>query len=207
MLLLFPVNKQHSSDLKLNNYKVIKSRENLKTVLTVHVQKCCLGFQSCHMCCGLVTGLCCVVINSWLCLSNIFASLGGQCECSFCGLVHSAFCMLFHVRGCQGAEDVGTQDRGSSGHLWPRESSNLESVISCVGLVIVASSLGQSFHEDNPMFPLCLPLSTNALVVNPGGRQGLWKNLLAASENWASLRSGAKSRSLCWKTSSLQNVT
>lgn len=111
MLLLFPVNKQHSSGLKLNKYKVIKSRENLKTVLTVHVQKCRPGFQSCHMCRGLVTGLCCVVIKSWLCLSDIFTSLGGQCKCSFCGLVRSAFCMLFHVRGCQGAEDdVGTQD-------------------------------------------------------------------------------------------------
>lgn len=43
MLLLFAGNKQQSSEVKLNKHKVIKSKENLETVLTIHVQKCCVG--------------------------------------------------------------------------------------------------------------------------------------------------------------------
>lgn len=46
LLLLRPVNKQHSSDFELNKHKVTQSKGNLPTVLTLHVQKCVLGFQS-----------------------------------------------------------------------------------------------------------------------------------------------------------------
>lgn len=92
-----------------------------------------------------VTGVLC----SWTAgfhLSNIFTSLRVLCKCLFCELVHSAFCMLFRVRNCQGAEEyIGTQSPGSSGHLWPRKFSVLEAIFSCIGLVIVASFPGPSF--------------------------------------------------------------
>lgn len=115
MLLLFLMNKQHSADLKLIKHMVTKSKENLKPVLTVHVQKCCLGFWSSRSVLrstpALVTG-----VWSWT-AGSVFptSSSGGQCMGLFCGLVHSAFCMLFCVRSWQGAEEyTGTQGPGPS---------------------------------------------------------------------------------------------
>lgn len=103
-----------------------------------------------------VTGVLC----SWtagFCLSNIFTSLRVQCKGLFCELVHSAFCMLFRVRSCQGAEEyIGTQSPGSSGHLWPRKFSVLEAIFSCIGLVIVASFPAIFFLQENPV---CAPFA------------------------------------------------
>lgn len=95
-----------------------------------------------------------------------------------CELVHSAFCMLFCVRSCQGAEEyIGTQSAGSSGHLWPRKFSVLEAIFSCIGLVIVTSFPGPFFSFRRilcapPPAP-CLPLSTEVLVVIPSGQAGV----------------------------------
>lgn len=111
------MHRQHSSDLRPSKHKV-KSKENLQTVLTVHVQRRRLGVRSRRsataVCTALVTG---VVWSqtAGFCLPT--SSLHSEFSASlFHGLVHSAFCMLFHVRSCQGAEEyIGTQDPGSSG--------------------------------------------------------------------------------------------
>lgn len=210
MLLLFAGNKQQSSEVKLNKHKVIKSKENLETVLTIHVQKCCVGIWSWHSVTVVSTALGTGAVWPWtagFCLSNVFISWGVQCKCLFCGLVHSAFCMLFRVRSCQGAEEYkGTQSAGSSGHLWPWKFSVLETVFSCIGLVIIASFPGQSFPIRNSwVLPLCSTLSTHVLAVNPSGREGITKHLLAAPEGWVSPRSGSQSRGPCWESYSMPN--
>lgn len=171
MLLLFLMNKQHSADLKLIKHMVTKSKENLKPVLTVHVQKCCLGFWSSRSVLrstpALVTG-----VWSWT-AGSVFptSSSGGQCMGFFCGLVHSAFCMLFCVRSWQGAEEyTGTQGPGPS-----EKPGFWKHYFPCVGLVSFASFPGQSSHQDNPVCPSFLPLSTN---VNPNGtaRRTFWQH-------------------------------
>lgn len=129
MLLLFLMNKQHSAALKLIKHMVTRSKENLKPVLTAHVQKCCLGFWSSRSVLrstpALVTG-----VWSWT-AGSVFptSSSGGQCMGLFCGLVHSAFCMLFWWEA--GREQKNTQEHraldpqrsqgcGSSASLrWP----------------------------------------------------------------------------------------
>lgn len=122
----------------------------------------------------LVTGVLC----SWtagFCLSNIFTSLRVQCKCLFCELVHSALCMLFCVRSCQGAEEyIGTQSPRSSGHLWPRKFSVLEAVLSCIGLVIVATFPGPSLSFRRMLCAPPLPATEHwGLVVIPSGQAGV----------------------------------
>lgn len=140
------------------------------------------------MCCGPHSSRhkCCVVMNSWLCLPNILTRRSVH-VC--CGLVHSALCMLFHVRSCQGAEEyTGTQGPGPSEKpgFWKHYFSAL------------AGSLLHHSLDDLPnriilCAPSFLPLSTNVLVVNPNAlvRRTYWQHQRTQHLQGQALRAGA----------------
>lgn len=153
---------------------------------------------------GLVTGV------VWS-LASVFptSSLRNSVQVSVLWVSAFSFCMLFCVRSCQGAEKyMGTQRPGSSGHLWPRKFSVVEAVFPCIGLVIAASFPGQSFPSGwSCVAPahLACHRALMGLPVNPSGLAGVMEAPLTAPENWASLRSGSKNRSLWQETYSAQD--
>lgn len=147
-----------------------------------------------------------VLMNSWLLSLQHLHFIRVQCKWLFCELVHPAFCMLFCVRSCQGAEEyMGPRSPGSSGHLWPRK-------IQCFGSCVFLHWPGDYCTIPWPIFPIrlfCGPLGLPEhwwSCCEPQRRAGILEAPLAAPENQVSLRLGSKSRSLQRETYAEQKI-